>query len=63
MAGATAAVMAKIQENERAAAAMAVTMKQMQEQGGSLPPGANIDTDSAPDLAPTGGSRESTDGA
>ncbi|MEX2236342.1 MAG: LLM class flavin-dependent oxidoreductase [Dehalococcoidia bacterium] len=31
MAGATAAVMAKIQENEKAAAAMAVTIKQMEE--------------------------------
>ena len=42
MSGATAAVMAKIKEDPRAAAAMAVTMKQMQEQsqGGEWRPGA-----------------------
>lgn len=42
MGGATAAVMAKIQGDPRAAAAMAVTMKQMQEQaqGGGWRPGA-----------------------
>jgi limonene 1,2-monooxygenase len=50
MAGATAAVMAKIQGDPRAAAAMAVTMKQMQEQsqGGGWRPGA------APAEAPAG---------
>ncbi len=42
IAGASAAVMAKIREDPRAAAAMAVTMKQMQEraQGGGWRPGA-----------------------
>jgi len=42
MAGAGAAIMAKITQNEKAAAAMAVTMKRMQEQpqGGEWRPGA-----------------------
>ncbi len=46
MAGATAAVMAKIQGDPRAAAAMAVTIKQAQEQaqGGGFRPGAAPDT-------------------
>jgi limonene 1,2-monooxygenase len=46
MAGATAAVIAKIQGDPRAAAAMAVTMKQAQEQvqGGGWRPGAAPDT-------------------
>lgn len=45
MAGATAAVMAKIQSDPRAAAAMAVTMKQAQEQAqGDFRPGAVPDT-------------------
>ncbi len=46
MAGATAAVMAKIQSDPRAAAAMAVTIKQAQEQaqGGGWRPGAAPDT-------------------
>jgi limonene 1,2-monooxygenase len=40
MQGASAAVMAKIAQNERAAAAMAVTMKQMAESPGAWRPGA-----------------------
>jgi limonene 1,2-monooxygenase len=40
MQGASAAVMAKIQQNEKAAAAMAVTMKQMAESPGAWRPGA-----------------------
>ncbi len=54
MAGATAAVMAKIQGDPRAAAAMAVTIKQAQEQAqGGFRPGAVPDATPTPDPAKT----------
>jgi limonene 1,2-monooxygenase len=57
--GATAAVMAKIQENEKAAAAMAVTIKQMQEaQGGGWRPGYAPDSEAEGEPAPAAGATD-----